>query len=181
MKRIIILSTFSLLLSCKSTQSQSATDFIRANSSSHVVDNKAILELINKKKERIIKSDSLYNIIMIKIDSINPVKQDIYIKASNFQLEQGYCLLSSGCEKPSGYLTIDNIPILIYGNTDIFFKEVGKIKDILRTKSKVDIFEMEGEYSWYTHIKDTIYGDYYEDINYKGEVSDREVKSRLFN
>ncbi len=118
-KTIIILLTF-LLLSCKSIQSQNAADFIRINNSSHVVKNKVILELIDKKKEKIIKRNDLYDIIMIRIDSIKSFEQDIYIKASNFELEQGYCLLSSGCDKPCGYLTVDDIPILIYGNTGGF-------------------------------------------------------------
>ena len=168
-----------LLISCKGVKSQTASDFMQLYTQSHSVKNKKILNIIDKKNE-LINNNSLYDVIVVKIDSISAEKQNIYIKASNFDLEKKYCFTDIGCERPNGYVSVNNIPVLLYGDLDVFFNKERKTKDILKSKKEeLILLEMDGEYSMYEYQSYQIDDEIIENIIYKGEFSSRQVRKRL--
>lgn len=154
-------------------------NLIRKNAS-HSIENKELFGFLKNYIKRNI-SDSFYDIVFIKIDSINSKEQHFYIKSSVLEAEQNHCFIDSECPKPSGYLMISDIPVLIFGTPNFFFNKIRDPKNILETRNKYFLpFEIEGEYIFYCFRKDIIEGQTYENISYKGISSSSEV-DKIFN
>lgn len=175
--RILSLSFFTILfLSCKVKKNVFPLSEQKIQKS-HDIRNNLILKPINEVIEKI-KKEPLYDVIILKIDSISIDKQYIHIKPSNFQTEQAFCQLEEPCESLKGYLFLKNIPILLYGDLNMFFTKTGEPLDILKTTDKIELIaSIHTPYYKYLYHKNVVYGDVLESIDYKGEVEDL-IKNR---
>lgn len=159
-----------LILACKTKKEVDLIKIQEKLESSHKIKNDIILDPINAAIKKVEK-EPLYDAIILKIDSFKKNEQKIYVKITNFRTEQAFCQLEEPCQKPNGYMTIDNIPILLFGDLELFFTQIKRPKDILYTADKIDLLvSMHNPYLYYIYHKDTIFGDYQEFIEYKGQI-----------
>jgi len=172
-KKLMIFSIFYFtLISCISQTNLSFENLLELKPT-HSIKNELITEPIKKTIKKINIKNSLFNIIIVKIDSINYNKENIYIHQSNFQMEQLYYLLNKS--EPDGYIFIDKYPILLYGDLDTFFKTENEKVDILKYEKKVEfIIDLDPMYQHYLYHRDTILGDLNEGLIYKGE-NDKQI------
>lgn len=137
---------------------------------SHRIKNQIILTPINK----LIKKSNgniFLNVILVRIDSINRNKKNVYLRASNLATEKMYFQVDKNTIKPKGYLYVNDILILLYNDTNTFFSKINEPEDVLKSDEKFKLFpEIHTSYYYYSYSKDTIYGNIEEYIELKGEM-----------
>ncbi len=174
-KKLMIFTVFYFtLISCFSQTNLSFENLLDLKPT-HSIKNELIIKPIKTTIKILNKKNSLFNIVIIQIDSINYNKENIYLHPSNFQMEQlKYKLEKNEKLEPDGYLFMDGYPILIYGDLSTFFKVENERVDILKYLTDTDLLiDLDPMYEHYLYHRDTILGNLNEGLIYKGESNNK--------
>ena len=147
-KKLLLFSlVFMSFLSCV-LKKEITYDSLKKMQASHVLNNNILLKPMNKLVSELEVKNSLFNILVLKIDSISPKEFNVYIKKSNLGMEQLNFQLNEDAIYPKGYTFIDDIPVLLYGNLEVFFTRERKPLNILRRgNSDIFVFDIGSIYS----------------------------------
>ncbi len=127
---------------------------------SHKVKNEMIKEIvISYVKEQVKTKKSPLNIILLKVMNETNDVQNLYIKASNFEMEKDFYKVNENYKKPNGYANIHGFLVLIYGlELDNLFDKINPVGDILNegniSESIISVHTTYYQYSYFTKTKD---------------------------
>lgn len=130
MKRITLI-LFIVFFDCCSAQVKKNDLKSLKLTPSHVTNNEVlkstVISFINKE----MKKKSPLNIILLKVNDVSGFDNQLLLKSSNFNYEKQMYQLNDFKDKPKGYVNIGGYLVLLYGDTELYFKELFPPSDIL--------------------------------------------------
>ncbi|GAB5398559.1 MAG: hypothetical protein Aureis2KO_01440 [Aureisphaera sp.] len=113
-----------------------------------------------------------YNILLVYVERLSKRDFNVYIRASDINLEKEYYRLKINPYKPKGYVVLNNVLVLLYKDVDYLFEKVGYPEDIISTDEKINlIFSNHKNYQCYFFRKNLEEENILDYIEYKGEIS----------
>ncbi len=141
----------------------------------HTLKSEILNDPLSKISLEVNKENSLSNMIIIMIDSISNNEVHLYLKESNFRMEQLYYELQSNknTRQVKGYFFYKDILVIIYGDVNYFFIEQRKPLNIMKNTRDIDlIIESHIPFKHYLYKKYIISDYEYENIKFIGKNDD---------